>query len=125
MKSISDGGAIATQGITTVSPIRPAAAPCSQASTSTRPGPLSPPAVSITRSRNSRREYSGRSMPVFNSSERRNGVDDGQEPTQMPQDTQSDGLTSACVGNGRLSVRPTILIASYGQSSAQRAQPLQ
>src|SRR5689334_24518574 len=125
MKSIREGGAIATYGMTTVSPSRPAAAPCSQASTSTRPGPLSPLAVSTTRSRNSRSEYSGRSMPVFSSSERRNGVDDGHEPTQMPQETQSEGLTSAWVGNGSLSVLPTSLMASYGQSSAQRAQPLQ
>ena len=43
----------------------------------------------------------------------------------MPQDTQSAGLTSACAGNGNLSVRGTSLIASYGQSSTQREQPLQ
>ena len=35
-------------------------------------------------------------MPVFSSSLRRNGVEDGQAPTQMPQDTHSDGLTCAC-----------------------------
>jgi hypothetical protein len=51
-------------------------------------------------------------MPVLSSSLRRNGVEDGQEPTQMPQDTQSDGFTCASVGNGRSSVRRTIRIAS-------------
>ena len=53
----------------------------------------------------SRSGYSGKSMPVLRSDERRNGVEEGQAPTQMPQDTQSDALTSAWLGNGRLSVR--------------------
>ena len=51
-------------------------------------------------------------MPVLSSWLRRKGVEDGHAPTQMPHDTQSEGLTCASVGNGSASVRRTILIAS-------------
>ena len=67
----------------------------------------------------------GMSMPVTSASSRRNGVDEGQAPVQMPQPAQRFGSTCAWRGCGRASVRATIVTASYGQSAKQRAQPLQ
>ena len=50
-ESMPDGGAIATQGILTVPSLRPAAPPCSHASTRTLPGLRSVPATATVFSR--------------------------------------------------------------------------
>ena len=68
---------------------------------------------------------SGISIPETISSMRRNGVDDGQAPTQIPQAAHKSSITDACCGWWRLSVRAIITTAPNGQSAAQRAQPLQ
>ena len=67
----------------------------------------------------------GRSMPGTSSLARRNGIDVGQAPAQMPQLTQRRGSTTASRSNARPSVRGIMVIALYGQSRAQRVQPLQ
>lgn len=85
-----------TQGTSSVSgaPRRPAA-PNSQPSTMTRVGPSSSAAIARARSRSRRSGRSGRSMPVTSSSLRRNGVEEGQDPMQMPQPTHNAALTVA------------------------------
>ena len=55
----------------------------------------------------------------------RNGVDDGQEPTQIPQLAHRSALTCAICRPRRPLAWGTIVIAANGQSSKQRRQPLQ
>ena len=64
-------------------------------------------------------------MPVASVSSRRNGVEDGQAPVQMPHPAQSAGIDLRLARvRARVGAR-TITTASYGQSAKQRAQPLQ
>lgn len=112
MKSINDGGAIATQGRTTRPGAEPAAAPWPQASVSTRPLPVSAWPAAITSARSWASGRSGRSIPVTRSPDRRNGVEEGQEPMQMPQATQRAGFTTTSWLNGSPSERGTRVIAA-------------
>ena len=64
-------------------------------------------------------------MPGTSAEARRNGIEVGHAPAQIPQLTHRLGLTAASRANGRPSVRGTMVIALYGQSLAQRVQPLQ
>jgi hypothetical protein len=54
---------------------------------------------------------SGRSMPGTSSERRRNGIEVGQAPAQMPQATQRAGFTFASRSNGRPSLRGTMVMA--------------
>ena len=54
---------------------------------------------------------SGRSMPGTRSESRRNGVEVGQEPAQMPQETHRSGSTTASPSNGRPSLLTCMVIA--------------
>jgi hypothetical protein len=67
----------------------------------------------------------GRSIPGTSALARRNGIEVGQAPAQMPQLTHRPGLTTASRSNARPSVRGIMVMALYGQSLAQRVQPLQ
>ncbi len=105
---------------------RPTSRPCSQPYNKT----LQSPCIASIASRVCRRSSStgscGMSMPVFSSSRAmRNGFDAGHEPAQMPQAPHSDGLTATSCSNLRPSLRATSEIASNGQSSKHRPQPLQ
>ncbi len=111
MKSISEGGTIATHGSTTLPAAAFPPAPCSQASVSTRPAPSSAAAARMTSTRSSASGRSGRSMPVTRSVVRRNGVEEGHDPMQMPQATQRSGLTTTSWEKGRPSLRGTSVIA--------------
>jgi hypothetical protein len=64
-------------------------------------------------------------MPGIRSLARRNGVEVGQAPAQMPQATQFEALTTASCSKGRPSLRGCMETALNGQSSVQRVQPLQ
>src|SRR5271157_3536551 len=68
---------------------------------------------------------SGTSIPGTRSDIRRNGVDVGQAPAQMPQATQYPGSTTASASKVRPSLRGSMVMALYGQSFTQRVQPLQ
>ena len=50
-------------------------------------------------------------MPVTRRSLRRNGVEDGQAPMQMPQATQRSAFTSTSCGKGWPSLRGARVIA--------------
>jgi hypothetical protein len=107
---VDEGGAMATQGSTTVFSA-PAAAACSQAMVSTRARPSIAAAVVTTCSRSMVRGKSGKSIPVTRLVRRRNGDEDGHAPMQIPQATQRSVLTATCCANGAPSVRGTRSIA--------------
>jgi hypothetical protein len=64
-------------------------------------------------------------MPGTSSDLRRNGVEVGQAPAQMPQAVHNSAFTTASFSYARPSVRGARLTALYGQSATQRPQPLQ
>ena len=64
-------------------------------------------------------------MPGVSAPRRRNGVEVGHAPAQMPHATHSESSTDASCSNAKASLRGRMSIALYGQSLAQRSQPLQ